>query len=55
MIYVITGPTGKANSRLALDVPALIGAQIIQRDAFQVFRGIVFGTNKVTADEQTAV
>ncbi len=55
MIYVITGPTGSGKSRLALAFAALIGAQIINADAFQVYRGLDIGTNKVTAEEQTAV
>ncbi len=55
MIYVITGPTGSGKSRLALTFASLIGAQIINADAFQVYRGLDIGTNKVTAEEQAAV
>jgi tRNA dimethylallyltransferase len=55
MIYVITGPTGSGKSRLALEFASLIHGQIVNADAFQVYRGLDIGTNKVTLEERASV
>jgi tRNA dimethylallyltransferase len=55
MIYVITGPTGSGKSRLALEFAKIIHGQIINADAFQVYRGLDIGTNKSSAAEQASI
>ncbi len=55
MIYVITGPTGSGKSSLAMTFAKAINGQIINADAFQVYKYMDVGTNKATVKEQAAV
>ena len=52
MIYVIAGPTGSGKTDLALMFAKTTGAQIINADAFQVYRSFDIGTNKVSVSER---
>lgn len=55
MIYVITGPTGSGKSSLAMAFAKAINGQIINADAFQVYKYMDVGTNKATVKEQAEV
>ncbi|MDY0345028.1 MAG: tRNA (adenosine(37)-N6)-dimethylallyltransferase MiaA [Bacilli bacterium] len=46
MIYVITGPTNTGKDRIAIDLAKRIGGEIINADAFHVYRQLHIGTNK---------
>ena len=46
MIYVITGPTSTGKDRIAIDLAKRIGGEIINADAFHVYRQLDIGTNK---------
>src|SRR6185437_13725652 len=56
----IIGPTGTGKSRLALDVAerlgsAEIGAEIVNADAMQLYRGMDIGTAKLPVDERRGI
>jgi tRNA dimethylallyltransferase len=56
----IVGPTGTGKSRLALDVAerlgsAGIGAEVVNADAMQLYRGMDIGTAKLSVDERRGI
>ncbi|CAK8698087.1 unnamed protein product [Clavelina lepadiformis] len=51
-LLVILGATGAGKSKLALDIAAKVGGEIISADAMQVYKGLDIVTNKVTKEEQ---
>ncbi|HVN63875.1 MAG TPA: tRNA (adenosine(37)-N6)-dimethylallyltransferase MiaA [Candidatus Binataceae bacterium] len=51
----IVGPTGAGKSALALEVAGRIGAEIINADSRQFYRGMDIGTAKPTAAERERV
>jgi tRNA dimethylallyltransferase len=54
-VVAVVGPTASGKSALALAVAHRIGAEIVNADAFQVYRGMDIGTAKATGAEQAAV
>jgi tRNA dimethylallyltransferase len=52
---VLTGPTGSGKTRLALDLAAELGAEIVSMDSMALYRGMDIGTAKPTADERARV
>ena len=52
---VVVGPTASGKSRLALDVAAATGGEVVSADSQQVYRGMDIGTGKVSAVERAAV
>ncbi len=46
MIYVITGPTNTGKDRIAIELAKRLGGEIINADAFHVYRQLHIGTNK---------
>jgi tRNA dimethylallyltransferase len=55
MIYVITGPTGTGKSPFAIDLAKIIKGEIINADAFQIYRGMDIGTNKTTQEQTQGI
>jgi tRNA dimethylallyltransferase len=55
MIIVITGPTGSGKSALALKVASFLSGQIINADAFQVYKGMDIGTNKTPLNQRQGI
>ena len=51
MIYVITGPTNTGKDRIAVELAKRIGGEIINADAFHVYKQLKIGTNKPQEDE----
>ncbi|MCQ2794934.1 MAG: tRNA (adenosine(37)-N6)-dimethylallyltransferase MiaA [Bacilli bacterium] len=51
MIIVITGPTCTSKSKIAIDVAKAFNAEIINADAFQVYKELDIGTAKPTTDQ----
>ncbi len=51
----IVGPTGAGKSALALELAERLGAEIVNADSRQVYRGLDIGTAKPTADERRRV
>lgn len=55
MIYIIAGQTASGKTALALDFASRIGGQIINGDAFQVYRHLDIGTAKPNDEERALV
>jgi tRNA dimethylallyltransferase len=51
----IVGPTGAGKSALAIEVATLLGAEIVNADSRQVYRGMNLGTAKPSAPERRGV
>ena len=49
-IVVILGATGAGKSKLALELAAKYGGEIISADAMQMYKGLDIVTNKVISD-----
>ncbi|HEX4452715.1 MAG TPA: tRNA (adenosine(37)-N6)-dimethylallyltransferase MiaA [Kofleriaceae bacterium] len=54
-MVVIVGPTGAGKTRLALELAAQTGGEVISADSQQVYVGMDIGTGKVTPAERTSV
>jgi tRNA dimethylallyltransferase len=50
-LLVLSGPTGSGKSELAVSVAERIGAEIVNADSMQVYRGLDIGTAKPSAEE----
>ena len=51
----IIGPTGTGKSQLALDVAERLGAEIVNADAMQLYRGMDIGTAKLPLEQRRGV
>ena len=51
MIYVIFGPTGSGKTDVAIKLAHHFNAPIINADAFQIYREMDIGTNKIKKDD----
>ena len=51
----IIGPTGTGKSQLALDVAERLGAEIVNADAMQLYRGMDIGTAKLPVEQRRGV
>lgn len=54
-VAFIVGPTGAGKSALALEVAERLGAEIVNADSRQVYRGLDIGTAKPSAEERRRV
>lgn len=54
-LVVIVGPTAAGKTRLALDLAAQIGGEIVSADSQQVYVGMDIGTGKATPEERASV
>jgi len=54
-VIVITGPTGSGKTRLSIEVAKLFGAEIINGDSVQVYKGLDIGSAKITTKEKKGV
>ncbi len=52
---MIVGPTGAGKTRLALELAASVGGEVISVDSQQVYLGMDIGTGKVTAEQRARV
>ncbi|ORB75932.1 tRNA (adenosine(37)-N6)-dimethylallyltransferase MiaA [Mycobacterium scrofulaceum] len=51
----IIGPTGTGKSQLALDFAERLGAEIVNADAMQLYRGMDIGTAKLPVDQRRGI
>jgi tRNA dimethylallyltransferase len=51
----IVGPTGTGKSALALDVAELVGGEIVNGDAMQLYRGMDIGTAKLPVAQRRGI
>jgi tRNA dimethylallyltransferase len=54
-VVAIVGPTAVGKSDVALEVAQLIGGEVVNADAFQVYRGMDVGTAKVPPAERRGI
>lgn len=54
-LIIICGPTATGKSDLALDLALEIGAEIINADSMQLYRGMDIGTAKLALDERRGI
>jgi len=54
-LLVLSGPTGSGKSELAVRLAEKIGAEIVNADSMQVYRGLDIGTAKPSAQELARV
>ena len=54
-VVAIVGPTAVGKSDVALEVAQLIGGEVVNADAFQVYRGMDIGTAKVPPAERRGI
>jgi tRNA dimethylallyltransferase len=54
-LLVLSGPTGSGKSSLAVSIAESIGAEIVNADSMQLYRGLDIGTAKPTAQELARV
>ena len=54
-IVAVVGPTASGKTALAVDVALALGGEIVNADAFQLYRGMDVGTAKPTLAERRGV
>ena len=54
-LVILTGPTAVGKTGLSIALAKAIGAEIINADSMQVYRGMDIGSAKITADEMQGV
>lgn len=54
-VVAIVGPTAAGKSEVALELSRLLGGEIVNADAFQVYRGMDIGTAKVPPAERQGI
>jgi tRNA dimethylallyltransferase len=54
-LLVLSGPTGSGKSELAIRIAEHIGAEIVNADSMQVYRGLDIGTAKPSAEQLARV
>lgn len=54
-LVVIVGPTGAGKTRLAMELAARAGGEVVSADSQQVYVGMDIGTGKVGAEERARV
>ena len=55
MIVCIVGPTGVGKSKLAIRIASKVNGEIINGDAFQIYKGMDIGTAKPSKEERKIV
>ena len=55
MIICIVGPTGVGKSKLALSLAKRLNGEIVNGDAFQIYKEMDIGTAKPTLEERSIV
>lgn len=54
-LVVVVGPTGAGKTRLAIELAARVGGEVVSADSQQVYLGMDIGTGKATAAERARV
>ncbi|MBO3087485.1 tRNA (adenosine(37)-N6)-dimethylallyltransferase MiaA [Cellulomonas dongxiuzhuiae] len=55
LVVAVVGPTATGKSDLALDLAQALGAEVVNTDAMQLYRGMDVGTAKLPPDERRGV
>ena len=54
-MLIISGPTGSGKSELAVELASLLGAEILNADSMQVYRGMDIGTAKLPIPKRRGI
>lgn len=54
-LLILSGPTGSGKSELAIELASLLGAEIINADSMQVYRGMDIGTAKLPMSKRKGI
>lgn len=54
-VYVVAGPTGVGKTEFSIKLAKKLGGEIINGDAYQIYRGLDIGTAKITEQEMDGV
>ena len=54
-LLILSGPTGSGKSELAIELASLLGAEILNADSMQVYRGMDIGTAKLPMSERKGI
>lgn len=54
-VIAIIGPTASGKTALSVELAKMIGGEVINGDALQVYKGLNIGTAKITADEMDGI
>ena len=54
-VVVIVGPTGIGKTKLSIELAKFLKSEVINGDAFQIYKGMDIGTAKVTEEEKCGI
>ena len=54
-LLILSGPTGSGKSELAIELASLLGAEILNADSMQVYRGMDIGTAKLPISKRKGI
>lgn len=54
-VVVIVGPTGIGKTKLSIELAKFLKSEVINGDAFQIYKGMDIGTAKVTEEEKDGI
>jgi tRNA dimethylallyltransferase len=54
-IVIVGGPTGSGKTAFSIEIAKRLGAEIVNADSMQVYRGMDIGTAKPTVDERRGI
>lgn len=54
-VVVIVGPTGIGKTKMSIEIASFLEGEVINGDAFQIYKGMDIGTAKVKEDEKNGI
>jgi tRNA dimethylallyltransferase len=54
-VVVIVGPTGIGKTKLSIELAKFLNSEVINGDAFQIYKGMDIGTAKVREEEKEGI
>lgn len=54
-VVAVVGPTASGKSEVALDLAVALGGEVVNADAFQIYRGLDIGTAKLNLDQRRGI
>ena len=54
-VVVVVGPTGIGKTKLSIELAKFLNSEVINGDAFQIYKGMNIGTAKVREDEKDGI
>ncbi len=54
-VYVVAGPTGVGKTAFSIELAKALDGEIINGDAYQIYKGLNIGTAKITVEEMSGI